>query len=329
MKLFWEYIRQRRRELFLLCGFVAIFILVFALYRIPLEAVLYPAGMCAGLELLFIIFDYVNVKKRHEELQKIKSFIDVRVDIMPNTQTIADKDYCRIIELLCEEQSSTMTNMNMRYDNMIEYYTVWAHQIKTPIAAMKLNLQNEDSPLSRTVLLELRKIEQYVEMVLAYLRLDSSSTDYVIKEYELDSIIRQALKKFSGEFITRKLTLDYETVGEKVVTDEKWLSFVVEQVLSNALKYTVSGGVHIWVESPKKLCISDTGIGIAPEDLPRIFEKGYTGWNGRSDKKASGIGLYLCKRICKNLGHGITARANSDGGTVIEIDLAQRKLEIE
>jgi len=315
--------------LFLLCSFAVVFILVFALYRIPVEAVLYPAGICAGLLMLFIIFDYVNVKKRHEELQKIKSFIDVRVDVLPNPQTIADKDYCRIIGLLCDEQSSTMTNMNIRYDNMIEYYTIWAHQIKTPIAAMKLNLQNEDSPFSRTVSLELRRIEQYVEMVLAYLRLDSTSTDYVIKEYELDSIIKQALKKFSGEFIARKLTLDYETVEEKVVTDEKWLSFVVEQVLSNALKYTVSGGIHIWVESPKKLCISDTGIGIAPEDLPRIFEKGYTGWNGRSDKKASGIGLYLCKRICKNLGYDITAHANADGGTVIEIDLEQSKLEIE
>ena len=136
--------------------------------------------------------------------------------------------------------------------------------------------------------------------------------------------MRSAVKKFSTQFIRRRINLVYEPLGKKVVTDEKWLSFVVEQVLSNALKYTPSGTVGIYMEEPTTLCISDTGIGIAPEDLPRIFEKGYTGYNGRTDKKASGLGLYLCRRICNNLGHTISASSAAGEGTVIRICLAQR-----
>ena len=212
---------------------------------------------------------------------------------------------------------------------MIDYYTVWAHQIKTPIASMRLHLQNEDSALSRTLTSDLHRIEQYVEMVLTFLRLNSESTDYVIKEYDLDKIIKGAVKKFSSDFISRKLSLVYEPLNTTVITDEKWLSFVIEQVLSNALKYTPTGSIIITLENKKVLRIRDTGIGIAPEDLPRVFENGYTGYNGRVDKKASGIGLYLCKRICDNLGHAITARSIVGLGTIIDIDLAQRKLEVE
>jgi len=212
---------------------------------------------------------------------------------------------------------------------MIDYYTLWAHQIKTPIASMRLTLQNEDSPLARKLMAELFHIEQYVEMVLVFLRLDSKTTDYLFREYSLDEIIRQAVKKFAGEFIGRKLKLEYEPVDVKVVTDEKWLSFVIEQVLSNALKYTPSGKITISMEKDRVLCIRDTGMGIAPEDLPRIFEKGYTGYLGRQDKRASGIGLYLCKRICRNLGHGILAESVPGQGTAIRIDLSQRQTRYE
>ena len=220
--------------------------------------------------------------------------------------------------------------MNARYTDMLEYYTVWAHQIKTPIASMHLTLQNEDSDAARRASEDLFRIEQYVEMVLMFLRLDADSTDYVIRSYDLDAILKQAVRKFSTQFIYKKLRLSYEGVHTSVVTDEKWLLFVVEQVLSNAVKYTPAGGeITLYLESPKTLCIRDTGCGIAPEDLPRIFEKGYTGLNGRADKSASGIGLYLCRRILKNLGHSISAQSEVGKGTVISIDLAQNALEVE
>lgn len=156
----------------------------------------------------------------------------------------------------------------------------------------------------------------------------SDSTDYVLKEYRLDDIIRAAIRKLAPQFIMKKLVLDYETIDKQVLTDEKWLGFVIEQVLSNAVKYTESGKVKISCEG-SKLVISDTGIGIAPDDLPRIFDKGYTGFNGRMDRKASGIGLYLCRRICNNLGHGITAESVPGQGTTIAIELERNNLEVE
>ena len=254
---------------------------------------------------------------------------DVIAESLPKIDGIKDEDYQQILRLLSEEHSHYRTQTNRKYADMIDYYTVWAHQIKTPIASMRLHLQNEDSVLSRTLASDLHRIEQYVEMVLTFLRLNSESTDYVIKEYDLDKIIKQAVRKFSADFIGRKLSLVYNPVNTMVITDEKWLSFVIEQVLSNALKYTPAGSITITLENEKTLRIRDAGIGIAPEDLPRIFENGYTGYNGRADKKASGIGLYLCKRICNNLGHTINAQSIVDVGTIIDIDLTHVKLEVE
>ena len=212
---------------------------------------------------------------------------------------------------------------------MVDYYTVWAHQIKTPIASIRLNQQNEDSEFSRQVAEDLQRIEQYVQMALVFLRLDSDTTDYVFQEKDLDEIVKGAVRKFSMQFIRRKIRLQYEPLHISVLTDEKWLSFVVEQVLSNALKYTADGTIFISLRGPDTLCIRDTGIGIAAQDLPRIFEKGYTGGNGRADKTATGLGLYLCKRICCNLGHTIGAESEPGAGTAILIGLGRREKVLE
>ena len=199
----------------------------------------------------------------------------------------------------------------------MEYYTVWAHQIKTPIAAMRLMLRGEDSPAARQLSAELSRVEQYVEMVMTYLRLQDGVSDYVFRTWRLDPLIRQSVKRFSAEFIGRKIRLDYRPIELTLVTDEKWLSFVLEQLLSNALKYTPAGSIRIDLAPPRTLRITDTGIGIAPEDLPRIFE------NGRADRKASGIGLYLCRRICSNLGIGLRAESAVGRGTTVLLDLPE------
>ena len=329
MKLFLQYLKQRRRVYIVSAVFCIIFAVSFLLYHLPIGAVIYPALLCAALGILIIVFDFLRVKREHEELNSIRNIADVIAESLPKIDGIKDKDYQQILRLLSEEHNNFRTQTNRKYTDMIDYYTVWAHQIKTPIASMRLHLQNEDSALSRKLSADLHRIEQYVEMVLTFLRLNSESTDYLIKEYDLDRIVKQAVKKFSTEFIGRKLSLVYEPLYTTVITDEKWLSFVIEQVLSNALKYTPAGSITITLESEKILRIRDTGIGIAPEDLPRIFENGYTGYNGRTDKKASGIGLYLCKRVCSNLGHTISARSIVGVGTTIDIDLTQTKLDVE
>ena len=205
---------------------------------------------------------------------------------------------------------------------MVDYYTLWVHQIKTPIASMHLQLQGQDSRLCRALQGDLFRIEQYVEMVLTYLRLDTRETDYVFRPCDIDALTRQCIKKFSAEFIRRGLALEYEPCPLTVVTDEKWLAFVIEQILSNALKYTKTGTITVAILPQEKLIIRDTGIGIAPQDLPRIFENGFTGFNGRTDKKASGIGLYLSKRILDNLGCKIEVISALGKGTEVGIDLS-------
>lgn len=329
MKFFLSYFQQRKKGIFIFFLFCFIFLFAFILYHLPVKAVLYPFFLCMGLGIIFLFFDGRHAFCKHKKLMEMQKFTSYFIEDFPIAETFDDRDYQKIIQLLQEEQRQREDKMNLRYLDMIDYYSIWAHQIKTPIASMRLNLQKEDSEFSRKISEDLFRIEQYVEMVLMFLRLDSDSTDYILREYSLDVIIKQAVKRFATIFIRRKIKLNYKPVQTKVLTDEKWLLFVIEQVLSNALKYTEAGEITIEIKEPKILCILDTGIGIAPEDLPRIFEKGYTGFNGRNDKKASGIGLYLCQRICKNLGHTIKAESSLGKGTKILISLQEQKLEVE
>lgn len=328
MQFFHDYIKQHRKGVYTFVLFCLIFLAVFALYRLPVMAVVYPALLCTVMGSILLWNDYQKAYQKHNQLLELQTLGAELMNDFPIPKTVDDTDYQEIIRLLRKEHADGILQMQMQYSEMIDYYTVWAHQIKTPIASIRLNQQNEDSEFSRKVAEELLRIEQYVEMVLAFLRLDADSTDYVFKEYGVDDMIKTAVKKFSTQFIQRKISLIYEPIEFTIVTDEKWMSFVLEQVLSNALKYTQKGSISIYMEN-KKLCVSDTGIGIAPEDLPRIFEKGYTGYNGRTDKKASGLGLYLCNRICKNLGYGITVSSEVGKGTKVCIELEQVKLNTE
>lgn len=303
----------------------------FALYGLPLEAVAYPAGLCLLLGGLLALEDILRSRRKHRELVRLREAGAALLDQLPSMRTAEGADCAAIIAALRRELARRETENQERRRELTAYYTAWVHQIKTPIAAMKLTLQGQDDPAARRLRAELGRVEQYVDMVLTYLRLHEGGSDYVIRKYEVDDIVRPAVRRFAGEFIDRRIALDYVPVGRAVVTDEKWLRFVVEQVLSNALKYTPEGGriAVTWQEEGQVLCISDTGIGIAPEDLPRVFEMGYTGTNGRIDRHASGIGLYLCRRICQNLGHTITARSAMGQGTTVYIGLKRREGVLE
>lgn len=276
MELLRMYFKQQKHGITLFFACSLIFLFAFFLYDLPLGAALYPILLCLILSLFFFLWDLWNVRKKHRKLAELCRLPAELMEDLPGVQSTDDADYQAVIEALLREQKRLQTDFSVRYQDMVDYYTIWVHQIKTPIASMRLTLQNEDTALSRQLTEELQRIEQYVEMVLVFLRLDSSSDDYVFREHELDPIICDAVRKFAGSFIRKKIRLCYEPIHDKVLTDEKWLSFVIEQVLSNAIKYTREGSITITMEDPKILCIRDTGIGIAPEDLPRVFEKSYT-----------------------------------------------------
>ena len=329
---FWKgWVQSRKLGLLAFAVSFGIWPVFFVIYHFPMEALEYPCILQAAAGAAFFGMDAWKEKEKEQALKRIRELTGEEMNQFPKANDSIEKNYQEIIEKLFLEEKELLDEQNARYEEMADYYTTWVHQIKTPIAAMhlQLGLGGQDAELTGKMEGELQRIEQYVEMALCYVRLSGEANDYVIRRCSLDKIVGQVLKKLSGQFFRRKLELDYTPSGKQVLTDEKWLAFVVEQVLTNALKYTPSGKIRIFAEEPETLCIQDTGIGILPEDLPRICEKGYTGCNGRADKKASGIGLYLCRRICRKLGHEMKISSVPGKGTVVRLFLEEKKLEVE
>ena len=308
------------------CG--GIFAVVLYLYRMPVEAVGYAAALCAAVLLLCAVARFLWWRRRIVRLEEMEGHASLVLDQLPEPGGLEAETYQKLLRELDEVRRQVSSAADARERETLDYYTMWVHQIKTPIAAMGLLLQGDDTERGRELRAELFRIEQYVELVLSYLRLGSDASDYVIREQELDAILRQAVRKYAPLFIRGKVSLELSPTGLRVLTDAKWLQLAVEQVLSNAVKYAPGGRVRIYARDTR-LVVEDNGVGIAWEDLPRIFERGFTGCNGRMDKRATGIGLYLCREICRRLGHTITAESEVGRGTRIIIGLDRPLLEVE
>ena len=329
MKLFFSYVRKKAPTLcvfFLLLGLTGA---VLYLYELPMAGFAYAAVLCVFVGGAAFAVGFARYARKHRALMELRAGGSIlSATELPEPADAIEADYAALLEALSSETEKLQTESEARFRDMTDYYTIWAHQIKTPIAAMELMLQRGETDAA-ALREQVQRVEQYVDMALGYLRFRSDSSDYVLGTYDLDSIVRPAVKKFASQFIRRNISLFYEPLENQVLTDEKWLRFVVEQVLSNALKYTPSGSVTITMEPDKTLVIRDTGIGIRAEDLPRVFEKGYTGFNGRTDRASTGIGLYLCRRVCDALGHTIAIDSTPGEGTSVRIGLADKKLDIE
>ena len=317
MKLFLDYINKIKFYIILQMFPVILAEIIFFLYQLPIEPMVYVTvfwlltGICACLN------GFYRYRKKVQQLELIAAAPDINLSQMDSPVGQDERFQQEIMQQLNQMRIDVETASQKSSEDMTDYYTMWAHQIKTPIFALRLLLQ-ESPEENKEKLSELFKIEQYVEMVLGYLRTEDMSSDLKLSRCSLDRIIRDQIHKYAGIFVSKKLTLTYESISQDVLTDEKWLGFVIGQILSNALKYTPSGTVAIiWEQG--QLCIRDTGIGIAPEDLPRVFDRGYTGSTGRSDRRSSGVGLFLCKRICKNLGHEICVTSVPGKGTTVRL----------
>ena len=321
----WQY--WKTALVFLL--FAIIYAAVFSLYALEAEAVFYAAGLCVLAAVVIMGFRFAGFVRNYHHRKQILQHIELEYQNLPKAETVSEKNYQQMIYALGKINSSLLTDWQREQQDSLDYYTTWVHQIKTPIAVMRMTLQGEDTEDHRELLAELFRIEQYVEMVLSYIRLGSSQTDFVFQEYDLDAIIKQAIHKYAAQFVRCRIRLIYEPVEMKVLTDEKWLLFILEQLLSNAVKYTRKGTVTISVSPDQVLSVADTGMGIAPEDLPRIFEKGFTGYHGRTDKKATGLGLYLCKQTAEKLGIDISVKSEPGKGSVFFLDLRKEPLEME
>lgn len=341
MKILWEYLCDRIK--IICCLLLMEAIAFFALWLQGTEFFKVSYAITLSLFVLFLIgiFDFNHYKKKRDKLAVLKKSISYNEEEMPGTGSFLEKDYQEVLKVLFEAKTETESTASIARQDMLDYYSLWAHQIKTPISAMRLLLQaQKDGLIAGTVpteemntwnaglSMQLFRIEQYVEMVLSYLRMEDIGKDLVLKSYDMEKLVNQAVKKFSKDFHYRKVNLLKDPIQMTVLTDEKWTLLVLEQILSNALKYTREGGsVHIsQVNGRKELIIEDTGIGIRAEDLPRVFEKGFTGYNGREDKKSTGIGLYLCKNIMDKLGQGIFMESSEGQGT--KVHLSFERIEI-
>lgn len=327
----YSYIKYRFRAIVKSLISLGIFYILFLLYSLPLEAFYYAALLVFSFLILTGIVGFLSFYIKYNRLAKLKENISVNHISFSQSNNIVEKEYQEIIKKVINDNLNIMIKKDEAYNNMLDYYTIWAHQIKTPIAAMRLLLQTESSDINNDLLEQLFKIEQYVEMVLQYLRMENMSSDLLIRKYSLDHIVKQAVRKYSKLFIRKKIKLNYQDLNYHVLTDEKWLGFVIEQLLSNALKYTNTGEISIYMDPKLKetLVVEDTGIGIEEDNLPRIFEKGFTGFNGRLDKKSTGIGLFLCKQILNKLSHEITIMSEIDKGTKVKINLHSVKINVD
>lgn len=352
-----SYVRDRYKLICFYLVIVIVFFVVAALYnyRQVVRNMFYAVELALFLGVLAVIADYYSYRARCHALYHALQKEEERIRDLPEAQGLPEKLYRQLLMEEEQEKRKLLTKYDEKQKNMADYYTMWTHQIKTPIAALRLLLQNESaSGNSQTyseeqseIALqkqrdrqketeELFKIEQYAQMALYFARLDNPSSDFLFTETDVREVVKQAVRKYSVLFLRSGLSFQMDEFEIHAVTDEKWLGFVIEQVFSNALKYTKQGGIAIYgsdEEGNKRqgnvsyLVIEDTGIGIRESDLPRIFERGFTGYNGRIDKKATGLGLYLCNQIMERMSHTITVKSEPQAGTKVILGFVQSASE--
>lgn len=323
--------RSRKSILFFLLFFL-LEILLFYLYDIKWEITIYLCVLGFFIGIGAFLSGFFLFIKKHKALLRLRENIGVSLENLEETPDPLEADYQELLKILYEQKNIEKHKFETKQSARTEYVTMWAHQIKSPIAAMGLLLQTEESDVSTELSQELFEMEQYVDTILQYLRLDSMHADFIISSFYMEDLVKQAVRTYAKVFVHKKMNLICEITNVRVLTDEKWVVFVIKQLLSNALKYTASGGTIRISQSPyneKVLIFTDNGIGIAKEDIPRLFEQGFTGYNGHRDKKATGIGLYLCKKILDNLNHTIRIESLQGEGTQVFLDLSSTELYVE
>lgn len=303
------------------------------------QDVVYAAVLDAMIIIITVLAGFLGYSSKVKALSNALERPVEEQAQLPEAADDVEMLYHRLLENQSIARSESESSAAIRQSQMRDYYSMWVHQIKTPISAMKLLLEAEREELGQLIcddeqsqcLLsdnmdsfedELFRIEEYVSMALQYQRVSSTENDFVLEKVSVDGVIRDTIKKYAKIMIRRHIGMNYSGTVQEVYTGGKWLAFILEQLLSNAIKYTPQGVVTIETAEEKDrffITIKDTGIGIKAEDLPRVFEKGYTGYNGHADKKATGIGLYLCRQMADKLGHTIRMESEIGKGTKVWI----------
>lgn len=277
--------------------------------------------------IIYIIIDFIVKKRFYDNICGIINELDKKY-LLP--EVIKSPNYYEgkvMYEVLRECNRNMHEHVNF-YKNLQkeyrEYIETWVHEIKTPISSSKLIIENSESKEKNLVGDELRKIEEYINQALYYSRSTDVNNDYIVKEFEIKEVIKEAIRNNRRDFINKKISVDIEQVLGKAITDIKWVKFIVNQIIINSIKYCKDKNaiLKVYTNEGKDnviLTIEDNGIGIPINDVGRVFDKGFTGENGRIYGKSTGIGLYLCKKLCEKLGLGISLYSVEGEGTKVNI----------
>lgn len=275
----------------------------------------------------YILLEFNHKKKFYNELEDILVNIDKKYLLSEIMKKPTNHEEEKIKDILTETNRSMREQINY-YKNIQkeyqEYIETWVHEIKTPIASTMLIIENNEELVPYSMKNEIKKIENYIDQVLYYSRSNDVSKDYIIKKMDLEYVVRNVVKKNASDFINKKIAIDMHNLSGFVYSDSKWIEFIINQIISNSIKYCTTENPKVSIYSTKNenntiLTIKDNGVGISPKDLNRVFEKGFTGENGRLYGKSTGIGLYLCKKLCDKLGIGLTLNSIHNKGTEINI----------
>ena len=317
---FLAYLRSRSRLFVYLLSLTFLVLLFQFLFASLGIYFLYFFLLCCFITILFFTWDIlVEMQVYRQEI-----LYGEREAQSPLEIALAEKLEAREMELYQQRSDS-----ERKLTDLLDYYTLWVHQIKTPIAASQLLVAEvADRQLKQQLEQEIFKIDSYTNLVLQYLRLESFHDDLVLKQVQIEDLVKEIIRKYALFFIQKGLNVNLHDLDTEIVTDKKWLLVVIEQIISNSLKYTKEGGLEIYMEG-QELCIKDTGIGIKNSDVLRVFERGFSGYNGRLTQQSSGLGLYLSKKISEELGHQIRIESEVGKGTIVRIQFAQVNLVLE
>lgn len=328
LSLIASFLREKAGAFLLSAVTSGLFLFIGTLSHLDMAPLWYALLLCG---LCFIPIATISLSRyirRYRQLESCLNHLDTLPQGLPDAACRLDELYTDLIELQGQIRLREKNDQTRKLKEREDYYTLWMHQIKTPIAAMRLLMQSGVTPENGQWEGELFKTERYVEMALHYLRLESNTDDFEPCRQDLYALVKKAVKKYAVMFIHKKISLDLDPFDVQVLTDQKWFLVLLEQILSNAVKYTDKGAIRIFVQDGSTLAIADSGIGISKEDLPRVFERGFTGHNGRADQRATGIGLYLASEVAKRLGHKLSIQSEAGQGTTVMIDVSDIPLEI-
>lgn len=318
MRIFLQYCSERKSFLIFCLWCALIGALLFFLYGLQFEAYWYGMALCGCGAVFWIGNDFSKYYRTHALWKRCA---DIHVLDLDLEQTTDDPDLQSIFVQIALEKNHLISAFEHKSMEQSDYFATWVHQVKLPVSAMRLMLANHDMN-EKDWKQQIFSLERYLSMVLAYLRMTSESSDYIFREFALDPVVRKAIRMFSTQFIYKKIRLDFQETHLKVLSDEKWLQFVIEQILSNAVKYSPAGSMIRICSIGSDLIIEDEGCGISKSDLKRITEKGYTGENGRlNSSESSGLGLYLVYSIMRKLNHPITIESEPQKGTKVILHL--------